>query len=124
MAMAAMNMEFAGGRLCTSQENRHFWVPTIEVRPPDGNSPKEATDLARRGPKLEAFTVHLKKASRFTFDRFTSIRVYQSSVSSIRAKEVGRFMFKVVALFITFAEEFGLDIQVRAVTKKSRYFGC
>jgi hypothetical protein len=28
----------AGGRLCTLQENPHFWVPTIKVRPPDGNS--------------------------------------------------------------------------------------
>ncbi len=26
----------AGGRLCTSQENPHFWVPTIKVRPPNG----------------------------------------------------------------------------------------
>jgi hypothetical protein len=26
----------AGGRLCTSQENPHFWVPTIKVRPPVG----------------------------------------------------------------------------------------
>ncbi len=26
----------AGGRHCTSQENPHFWVPTIKVRPPDG----------------------------------------------------------------------------------------
>ncbi len=24
----------AGGRLSTSQENPHFWVPTIKVRPP------------------------------------------------------------------------------------------
>jgi hypothetical protein len=28
----------AGGRLCTLQENPHFWVPTIKVRPPDGTS--------------------------------------------------------------------------------------
>jgi hypothetical protein len=34
--MAAMNMVSAGGRLCTLQENPHFWSPTIEVRPPDG----------------------------------------------------------------------------------------
>ncbi len=27
----------ARGRLCTLQENTHFWVPTIKVRPPDGN---------------------------------------------------------------------------------------
>jgi hypothetical protein len=26
----------AGGRICTVQENPHFWVPTIKVRPPDG----------------------------------------------------------------------------------------
>jgi hypothetical protein len=26
----------AGGRLCNFQENPHFWVPTIKVRPPDG----------------------------------------------------------------------------------------
>jgi hypothetical protein len=26
----------AGGRLCTLQENPHFWVQTIKVRPPDG----------------------------------------------------------------------------------------
>jgi hypothetical protein len=26
----------AGGRLCTLQENHHFWVKTIKVRPPDG----------------------------------------------------------------------------------------
>jgi hypothetical protein len=26
----------AGGRLCTLQANPHFWVPTIEVRLPDG----------------------------------------------------------------------------------------
>jgi hypothetical protein len=26
----------AGGRLCTLQENLHFWVLTIKVRPPDG----------------------------------------------------------------------------------------
>ncbi len=26
----------AQGRLCTLQENPHFWVPTIKVRPPDG----------------------------------------------------------------------------------------
>jgi hypothetical protein len=53
MAMAAMNMVSAGGflgaellfkkmsaggRLCTWQENPHFWVPTIKVRPPDGTS--------------------------------------------------------------------------------------
>jgi hypothetical protein len=25
-----------GGRLCTLQENPHFLVPTIKVRPPDG----------------------------------------------------------------------------------------
>jgi hypothetical protein len=24
------------GRLCVLQENPHFWVPTIKVRPPDG----------------------------------------------------------------------------------------
>jgi hypothetical protein len=49
--MAVMNMVSAGGfggklslkkmsagsRLCTSQENPHFWVPTIKVRPPDVN---------------------------------------------------------------------------------------
>ncbi len=49
--MAAMNMVFAegfsggtlsfkmmsaGGHLCTLQENPHFWVLTIKVRPPDG----------------------------------------------------------------------------------------
>jgi hypothetical protein len=49
--MAAMNMVSAGGfsggklsfknmpvggRLCTLQENPHFWVPTIKDRPPDG----------------------------------------------------------------------------------------
>jgi hypothetical protein len=48
--MAAMNMVSAGvfggklsfkkmpagGRLCTVQENPHFWVPTIKVRRPDG----------------------------------------------------------------------------------------
>ncbi len=28
----------AGGCLCTLQENPHFWVPTIKVRPPDGMS--------------------------------------------------------------------------------------
>jgi hypothetical protein len=28
----------AGGRLCTLQENPHFWVPMIKVRPPDGIS--------------------------------------------------------------------------------------
>jgi hypothetical protein len=34
----------AGVRLCTLQENPYFWVPTIKVRPPDGNSmPKKAT---------------------------------------------------------------------------------
>jgi hypothetical protein len=27
----------AGGRLCTLQENPHFWVPTIKVKPPGGN---------------------------------------------------------------------------------------
>jgi hypothetical protein len=26
----------AGGRLCTIQENPHFWIPTLKVRPPDG----------------------------------------------------------------------------------------
>jgi hypothetical protein len=26
----------AGGRLCTLQENPHFWVPRIKVRTPDG----------------------------------------------------------------------------------------
>jgi hypothetical protein len=26
----------AGGRLCTLQENPHFWVPTIKVRQPGG----------------------------------------------------------------------------------------
>jgi hypothetical protein len=26
----------AGGRLCTLQENPHFWAQTIKVRPPDG----------------------------------------------------------------------------------------
>ncbi len=26
----------AGGRLCTLQENPHFWVPRIKVTPPDG----------------------------------------------------------------------------------------
>jgi hypothetical protein len=51
MAMAAINMVSAGGvfgskhsfkkmstggRLCTLQENTHFWVPTIKVRPHDG----------------------------------------------------------------------------------------
>jgi hypothetical protein len=46
--MAAMNGVFggklsfkkmsAGGRLCTLQENPHFWVPTIKVRPCDGTS--------------------------------------------------------------------------------------
>jgi hypothetical protein len=52
MAMAAMNMVSAGafrgelsfkkmsagGRLCTLQENAHFWAPTIKFRPPDGSS--------------------------------------------------------------------------------------
>ncbi len=53
MAMAAMNMVsasgvfwgklsfkemFAGGCLCTSQENPHIWFPTIKVGPPDGTS--------------------------------------------------------------------------------------
>ncbi len=28
----------AGGRLCTFQENPHFWVPTLKVRPLDGKS--------------------------------------------------------------------------------------
>jgi hypothetical protein len=28
----------AGGRLCTLQENPHFWVPTIKVTQPDGIS--------------------------------------------------------------------------------------
>ncbi len=28
----------AGGRLCTLQENPHFWIPRIKVRPPDGTS--------------------------------------------------------------------------------------
>jgi hypothetical protein len=28
----------AGGRLCTYQENPHFWVPSIKVGPPDGSS--------------------------------------------------------------------------------------
>jgi hypothetical protein len=57
MAMAAMNMVSAGGVfggklsfkkmsaggcLCTSQENPHFWVTTIKVRPPDGSSYKLA----------------------------------------------------------------------------------
>jgi hypothetical protein len=50
MAMAVMNMVSAGGflgvsfhfRTCPqglriSQENTHFWVPTIKVRPPDGS---------------------------------------------------------------------------------------
>ncbi len=27
----------AGGCLCTLRENPHFWVPTIKVRPSDGN---------------------------------------------------------------------------------------
>ncbi len=27
-----------GGRLCTLQENPHFWVPTIKVKQPDGIS--------------------------------------------------------------------------------------
>jgi hypothetical protein len=27
---------YAGGRLCTLQENLHFRVPVIKVRPPDG----------------------------------------------------------------------------------------
>jgi hypothetical protein len=51
MAMAAMNMVSAGGfsgvsfhlrtspqggRLCTLQENPHFWVQAIKVRPSDG----------------------------------------------------------------------------------------
>jgi hypothetical protein len=27
----------AGGRLCTLQENAHFWVPRIKVRPPDSS---------------------------------------------------------------------------------------
>jgi hypothetical protein len=51
--MAAKNMVSAGevfggklsfknmsalGRLCILQENPHFWVPTIKVRPPGGNS--------------------------------------------------------------------------------------
>ncbi len=26
----------AGGRLCTLQENPHFWVPVVKVKPPDG----------------------------------------------------------------------------------------
>ncbi len=32
----SFKMMSAGGRLCTFQENPHFWVPTIKVRPPDG----------------------------------------------------------------------------------------
>ncbi len=31
----------AGGRLCTLQENRHFWIPTIKARQPDGTSKKD-----------------------------------------------------------------------------------
>jgi hypothetical protein len=61
MAMTAMNMVSlrgfsggrlsfkkmsAGGRLCTSQENPHFWVPTIKDRPPD-DMPRTS---AMRGP--------------------------------------------------------------------------
>jgi hypothetical protein len=26
----------AGGRLCTLQENAHFWVTRVKVRPPEG----------------------------------------------------------------------------------------
>ncbi len=57
--MAAMNMVSAGGfsgvsfhlkrspqgvasGVWTSQENPHFWVPTIKVRPPDGTSLTDA----------------------------------------------------------------------------------
>jgi hypothetical protein len=32
----SFNNMFAGGCLCTSQENPYFWVQTIKVRPPDG----------------------------------------------------------------------------------------
>ncbi len=32
----------AEGRLCTSQENPHFWVPTIKVRQPDGTLRNES----------------------------------------------------------------------------------
>jgi hypothetical protein len=37
----------AGGKLCTLQENGHFWVPTIKVRPPDG--------IQRRSEKLQLY---------------------------------------------------------------------
>ncbi len=33
----------AGGCLCTLQENPHFRVPTIKVRPPDGSSDTKET---------------------------------------------------------------------------------
>jgi hypothetical protein len=32
----SFKMMSAGGRLCAAQENPHFWVPVIKVRPPDG----------------------------------------------------------------------------------------
>jgi hypothetical protein len=32
------------GRLCTLQENPHFWVPRIKVRPPDGINDHQVLD--------------------------------------------------------------------------------
>jgi hypothetical protein len=38
----------AGGRLCTLQENPHFWVQTIKVRPPDGTYLRELRIMISR----------------------------------------------------------------------------
>jgi hypothetical protein len=67
MAMAAMNMVstgvfggklsfkevYARGRLFTLQENPHFRLPTIKVRPPDGNL---RLDPANRSPRTRNYT--------------------------------------------------------------------
>ncbi len=62
MAMAAMNMvsaggflggklsfknKSAGGRLCTLQENPHFWVQMIKVRLPDGTSCRPGFEIVK-----------------------------------------------------------------------------
>ncbi len=75
MAMAAMNMVSAegvlgvslhskrcpqGGRLCTLQENPHFWSPTIKVRQPDGTLSNSQTDLGKKSD------LSLRKTCYFT----------------------------------------------------------
>jgi hypothetical protein len=65
----SFKMMSALGRLCILQENLHFWVPTIEVRPPDGiNYNKEDVWSSTLMPQLDEKFIILIIVHRLSTD--------------------------------------------------------